>query len=197
MRECEIACAAREGNKSSLLARDILKFDKHSSFCRGRQLPPNYYSLVVPAELVDTCTQAAPDYAGIYKAETSANTGWVSIKPMRMPALVSSTKADAIFFARCAEHLFWQLSDLHQAVAQIKITRSESRRKYLTDIARAVHEAETLIAQSGRADEATRRFLIERAVSGLSQRDKDHVARYYWSGEFLLQEQSLPAQKKS
>ena len=56
------------------------------------------------------------------------------------------------------------------------------------DIARAINEAETLIAQTGRNDEATKRFLVERAVSGLAQRDKEHVARYYFSGEFLSEE---------
>lgn len=185
MRECQIARASREGNQSALFAGDLPKFNKHSNFYRGGELPPNYYSFVVPQELLDSCAECAPDYAGIYKAEVAEKTGWVSIKNVRMPTVVSPIKADSIFFARCAEHLCSQLSNLHQATAQIKTTRAESQRKYLTDIARAINEAETLIAQSGRSDEATKRFLIERAVSGLSQRDKDHVARYYWSGEFL------------
>lgn len=124
-------------------------------------------------------------------ARVAQKTGWISIESMRAPKLVSAIKADSIFFARCAEHLCSQLADLHQAAAQIKITRAESVRKYLTDIARAINEAETLIAQTGRSDDATKRFLIERAVSGLSQRDKGHVARYYFSGEFLnVQEES-------
>jgi hypothetical protein len=190
IRECKIARAAANNEPSLLGPRDNFKHEKHRSFCKGRSLPPNYYSFVVPVDLLDACVSEAPQYAGVYKAERAA-TGWISITVVRPPTLVSSVKADGIFFARCAEHLFGQLSDLHVAATQIKITRAESHRKYLMDIARAVREAEILIAQSGRCDEGTKRFLIERAVSGLSQRDKDHVARYYWSGDFLRADADL------
>ncbi len=187
LRECRIARAAREANQSTVVTSDKSKFEKHSSFYNGRTLPPNYYSMVVPEALLDTCMANAPEYAGIYRAEVAQSTSWVSIKAVRSPTLISSVKADTIFFARCAERLFRQLSSLHQAAGQIKIASAVSRRKYLMDIARSICEAEIQIAQSGRSDEATKRFLVERAVSGLSQRDKNHVARYYWSGEFLMQ----------
>ena len=82
VRECQIAGAARENDRSSLAPRDSFKFDKHASFWGGRTLPPNYYSFVVPCELLDICSAAAPEYAGIYKAER-ASTGWISIKSVR------------------------------------------------------------------------------------------------------------------
>lgn len=65
LRECRIAQASRGGNQSTLLESDSWKHTKHSSFHTGRQLPPNYYSFVVPHDLLDTCRESAPEYAGI------------------------------------------------------------------------------------------------------------------------------------
>lgn len=190
LKECRIARFAQQGDQSTLMKRDASKFQKHCDLHTNRQLPPNYYSFVVPEELLDTCKTSAPEYSGIYCAQIAEKSGRIFIVEIRTPKLVSSVKADAIFFARCAEHLFAQLSDVHLAVAQIKVTRADSRRKYLMDIARAISEAERLIAEAGRNDDATKRFLIERAISGLIQRDKDDVTRYYRSGEYLKPEES-------
>lgn len=185
LRECRIAQLAHQGDQSTLRMGDESKFKKHCCFRTNHQLPPNYYSFVVPEEHLDICKTSAPEYSGIYCAKIAQKTGWISIVEIRQPKLVSSVKADGFFFARCAEHLFGQLSDMHRAIALIRITRADSTRKYLVDIARAISEAERLIAEAGRNDDATKRFLIERAISGLGQREKEHVTRYYWSGEYL------------
>jgi hypothetical protein len=137
----------------------------------------------LPERLVELALQKTPVYAGIVSVRPTA-TKWYLLDRVRDPVLISRGKGDCTFFANIAKHLSSEYASIRYLARRVRNTEAKGHKEFLQNIAKALMEIESELKTKGFWTKDAVEFLVGRAVSGMTQYEKDSVWRYFLTSDF-------------